>query len=293
MSIAGEVLFYVAKRRVLAREPGSVGENAATFDRRSYSDWRQAQLEKQFRDHFADAELAGRDVLDFGCGEGGLSRLAAHADARSVIGIDLSEDRIAAARRETSRAALPRPPSFVVPESAERIPLPDASRDVILCFDVLEHVMSYQAIIREWHRVLRPGGTVLIWWIPWWHPYGPHIESLVPVPWAHVLCSDRELIQTCARIYDLPEFRPRIWDLDEAGRKKPNKWQTLQALPEVNRLTMREFESLSRDAGLQISSRRLTGFGSSTAAKLSHPFLAVPYLREFFTSCVTYRLRKA
>jgi SAM-dependent methyltransferase len=41
-------------------------------------------------------------------------------------------------------------------------PLPDASYDSILCFNVLEHVFNYSLVLEESHRVLKSGGTMAI-----------------------------------------------------------------------------------------------------------------------------------
>lgn len=292
MGMSSELCFRLARNKVIKRQAGEAGANRATFDKASYRQWRQSELNQQFMQYFSAADVAQRDVVDFGCGEGELSFLMATLGVRSITGLEISPDRHKAALAALKEISLPLPPRFVLAQHMDRVELPDQSVDVLLCFDVLEHIMDYEAIIREWYRVLRPGGRVLIWWVPWWHPYGPHIESLVPIPWSHVFFSERALLRTCARIYDMPEFQPRVWDLDETGRKKPNKWLSMKSLPEVNKLTMGRFERLVRAAGLEIESRRLRGFGSSTLAKLSHVFLHIPYLREFFTSSVVYTLRR-
>jgi hypothetical protein len=90
----------------------------------------------------------------------------------------------------------------------------------------------------------------------------------------------------------MAEFRPRIWDTDATGQKKPNKWMTMNRLPEVNRLTMARFEKLCRDYGLRVEKRVIGGFGGSFLARMTRAFLHVPYLREGFTSCAVYTLRK-
>lgn len=56
--------------------------------------------------------------------------------------------------------------------------------------------------------------------MPWWNPYGAHIESVVPLPWPHVFFSERVLLKTCSRVYAMPEFRPRKWDVDENRDEK-------------------------------------------------------------------------
>lgn len=292
MILGGEICYALSRRMVLGRKRGDAGFNPATFDPAAYQNWRRKELETQFLSNFSKADVEGKTVLDFGCGEGDLSMLAAEMGAQRVIGRDLWPDRIASARERSAKSPLAIKPEFSVPPRSDAIDLPDASVDVILCFDVLEHVMEYATIVREWDRVLRPGGKILIWWVPWYHPYGPHIESLVPVPWAHVLFSERALLKTCARIYAMPEFQPRLWDLDEQGRKKPNKWESMRALPDVNKLTMGRFETLLRRTPLRVARRRSRGFGTSGPARITHVFAALPVLREFFTSSVAYTLQK-
>ena len=183
--------------------------------------------------------------------------------------MDLDEAGIRAARARLASETAQARPRFFTASSAATIDLPDRSMDVILCFDVLEHVIQYQEIIREWRRVLRPDGRLFIWWIPWLHPYGHHVESLVPVPWAHVIFPEKVLVATCARIYELPAFRPRWWDLNPDGGKKPNKWRALDQLPCLNRLTIRRFEAACRQSGLRIDRRVVDGFGESAAARLT------------------------
>jgi SAM-dependent methyltransferase len=290
MSLRSELCFRLARRKVLARSVGSAGENPATFDRSAYQAWRSSELRNQFCRDFATGDLAGRDVLDFGCGAGELSFFVAGLAPRSIIGVDLSEELVRSARARAESETHPVQPQFSCATDSRKIDLPANSVDVVLCFDVLEHVMDYESIIGEWKRILRPQGKVLIWWTPWLHPYGPHIESLVPLPWAHVFFSDRALIETCARIYDLPDFKPRLWDLDAAGKRKPNKWRQLDTLPGVNRLTISRFERLCAVSGLRVARRRINGFGGSSLARLTHVFTALPLLREFFASSIAYEL---
>ena len=293
MALRSEVCFRLARRLVLTRQPGQAGANPASFDPAAYQAWRAADLQKQFAGFLSTADVEGLDVLDFGCGDGDLSLLVAGLGAKSVTGIDLSQSGIRSAEQRAANMPVARRPRFALATSARSIDLPDQSVDLILCFDVLEHVMDYEQIVAEWRRVLRSGGNVAIWWVPWWHPYGPHIESLVPIPWAHVFFSERVLLATCARLYAMPEFRPRVWDLDEDGNKRPNKWHDMTHLPAINRLTMWQFERLCRHVGFAIAERRLTGFGASRLARSTHLALHVPFLREFFTSSVVYRLRKS
>jgi SAM-dependent methyltransferase len=280
---------------VLRRDSSSnrrAGSGAVVFDRDGYRNWRAQELRSQFNDYFSQNDIADKDVVDFGCGEGDLSFLMADMGVRSITGLEISPDRVASAERRSNGCPFLVRPRFLVAKNPDAVELATGSVDVILCFDVLEHVMEYEKIIREWHRILRDRGRVLIWWVPWWHPYGPHIESLVPIPWAHVIFSEEILIETCSRVYDMPGFKPRIWDLDEQGVKKPNKWVACNRLPEVNKLTMKGFETICANVGFRIASKKIRGFGSSMIAKFTHMFLKIPSLAEYFTSSVVYVLEK-
>ena len=293
MGLPGWLCFRIARHMLRTRKSGDAGANPASLRRADYETHRAETRQREFERYFSSIDLTGLDVLDFGCGHGGLSVFLATRGVRSLTGVDLAEDRIESAIALAKSRALPVQPRFLLASDDRTIDLPDESIDAILCFDVLEHVMEYEAIIREWRRVLRLDGRVLIHWVPWWNPYGPHINSLVPIPWSHMLFSERVLIDTCARVYELPEFVPKCWDLDEQGNRKPNKWQELKVLPGVNRLTIRRFEKICRRVGLWFERAQIVGFGGSRTARSTRVLTHVPGLREFFTSHTVYELRRA
>jgi 2-polyprenyl-6-hydroxyphenyl methylase/3-demethylubiquinone-9 3-methyltransferase len=95
----------------------------------------------------------GRVVADFGCG-GGLLALPLSQSGARVVGIDLSAASLAQAREHVAGA--------FVRADAQRAPLADASVDVVLLADVLEHVPDSAAVLREAARVLRPGGAAFV-----------------------------------------------------------------------------------------------------------------------------------
>lgn len=261
-----------------------------------YDGWRDAALLASWR-HFDDAELTGRDVLDFGCGAGQLAfHLAAKGLARSITGVDIDRDAL-----ERARKVLAQHPEWAeslrfVEGDVAGLPLADESIDLITAFDCLEHVMDPAAILTDWARVLRPGGRVLIEWFPYKGPWGPHMEALIPVPWAHVIFGEKAMLRSAAAIYDDPGFMPRHWDMEADGRKKPNKWTQWESFAEqgyINRLDIATFRGLARASGLSIARLERSGFGHAGAKKaIGAALMALPVLGEYATSYTVIALEK-
>jgi SAM-dependent methyltransferase len=182
--------------------------------------------------------------------------------------------------------------NFVCNGRHDELPLPSESVDLICCFDVVEHIPDFGAIAEEWRRVLRPEGKVWVWWSPWRGPYGHHLESLIPLPWIHLIVPERTIFGTCAELYDDPKYVPRKWDVDpDARQKKPNKWRhTRSFYPFLNRLTRRGLERAVCRAGLRIRRREVHGFGGSRARRMTRGLLPIPFLGECVTSFFIYEL---
>lgn len=112
-----------------------------------------------FRRHAAAYEFvapltAHRSVLEVGCGEGyGTALLAGHA--RQVVGVDYDALTVAHAADAYSQARFVR-------ANLAALPVADASVDVVVTLQVIEHVWHHGEFLRECRRVLRPDGTLLL-----------------------------------------------------------------------------------------------------------------------------------
>lgn len=103
------------------------------------------------------ANLAGRKVLDVGCGGGILAEAMAHKGA-SVTGIDMAEKPLAVARLHQieSGASVEYLQSTAEALAEER----PASFDIVTCLEMLEHVPSPRNAVAACHELVKPGGDV-------------------------------------------------------------------------------------------------------------------------------------
>jgi SAM-dependent methyltransferase len=97
---------------------------------------------------------AGRDVLEAGCGEGYGADLIADV-ARHVIGLDYDESAVAHVKARYPRVEM-------LHGNLAELPLPDRAVDVVVNFQVIEHLWDQGQFVAECHRVLRPGGALLM-----------------------------------------------------------------------------------------------------------------------------------
>ena len=114
--------------------------------------WRAGQ-ERRLAMVEAAAPLAGKVVVDAGCGIGAYMR-AIRERTPFAFGFDVEFERLAEGHRDGIAG--------MIAAVGERLPYADNSIDVILSNEVLEHVDDDRASAREIVRVLRPGGRAII-----------------------------------------------------------------------------------------------------------------------------------
>jgi SAM-dependent methyltransferase len=103
------------------------------------------------------APVAGRDLLEVGCGRGGgADYVARKLEPRRVVAVDLSPRAVALCRRRFVHPRL----SFQVGD-AERLPFGSASFDVVLNVESSHCYGRFESFLGEVRRVLRPGGHFL------------------------------------------------------------------------------------------------------------------------------------
>jgi len=202
--------------------------------------------------------VAGKTVIDFGCGEGAEAIEIASFGAKRVLGLDYREDVLEAGRRKAQIAAVDGVCQFV--QSTDEV------ADIIVSIDAFEHFDDPAAILRTMDTLLKPDGTVVAVFGPtWYHPLGGHSFSVFP--WSHLLFSEQALLRWRS------DFRPEgATRFGEVGGG-------------LNQITIRKFEQVVEASPFEFAS-----FETVPIRKVRR--LHSSWTREFFSAIVRCRLVK-
>ena len=110
--------------------------------------------EKEYTSMLPKKAFQNRLVLEAGCGSGAMANWLEKKWNAAVVGVDLSLFGLTNARKKYS-------PHFVQSD-LEMLPLKSNTFDTVLLFDVLEHVVYPQSMFKEFFRVLKKGGYLII-----------------------------------------------------------------------------------------------------------------------------------
>lgn len=100
-------------------------------------------------------------VLEVASGSGGPAIFLAELCGGRVTGIDVNAHGVAAATRRAEAGGLGHRVAFEQGDAGAALAFADRTFDAILCVDSANHFAHRLVVLKEWHRVLRPGGLVL------------------------------------------------------------------------------------------------------------------------------------
>lgn len=135
-----------------------------------YNVWEFMPWEKVPFDNLIDFEaLQGKKVLEIGVGIGSHAQLLAER-ATSYSGIDITEYAVKATSERLKLFGLR---GEVFQMDAEEMAFPDTTFDTIWSWGVIHHSSNTKRIVREMHRVLKPGGEaiIMVYHRGWWNYY--------------------------------------------------------------------------------------------------------------------------
>ncbi|WP_208870211.1 class I SAM-dependent methyltransferase [Streptomyces monomycini] len=159
------------------------------------SPWAWSKALRRMEDRMGEtlAQPAGARVLDAGCGVGDVAgRLAGRFGLR-IHGVDLLDAHVAQARRRARRRGLDHLLTFSHSDYAA-LDFPDESFDAVYTMETLVHAADAEAVLEQFHRVLKPGGRLVMF------EYAREAATRMPAPAAEVF---RELNDWAA----MPSFQ--------------------------------------------------------------------------------------
>jgi SAM-dependent methyltransferase len=240
---------------------------------------------------FEDVDLPCAAVaLDLGCGFGGRTIEFQKALGGHLAGIEI-DARIVAPALQLAKS-MGRSVSYMA-GIGEALPVTDEAVDLILCYDVFEHVQDPERCLAECFRILKSGGLVLLVFPPYHHPTGAHLEGY------------------CSRMpYMNLAFSPSVLRgaVDEVLRERgdgfrPQPLRPGDKLYTLNGLSIGRFERLVKQSQFETVSIKLLPLFSKIN-RLYHTWRMryygwifsglsrVPIVRECFTHRVVAILRK-
>lgn len=260
--------------------------NEADYQRRDYEE--AAFVIPVFGSHW---QIHGKRVLDIGGGLGGKSAYCIDHGARQAISLDMRIYSNQAALKLAHHSNL-----YPLTADAASLPFADDVFDVILSVNAFEHIENIRATLQACKRVLHPEGLMFLYFPPFYSPWGAHLDGWINFPWPHLFFSDKTLIEAARRA----EMR-----LSRNANYIPSAqvdWAHMQQLPDLNRVTARQFRALIRDLGLRIVMCRMLPFGWYSFSRrgwlakwgltLLKALTHVPFICEAVTTKMVFVLAK-
>ncbi|GAA4313038.1 class I SAM-dependent methyltransferase [Compostibacter hankyongensis] len=229
----------------------------------------------------------GMQVMEIGCGEGGVLQPFLEKGCHCV-GVDLVPARIALARsflgdyEKEGRLRL-------IAQNIYDVDFHGAFQhafDLILLKDAIEHIPDQERLIGYLKTLLKPGGQVFFGFPPWYMPHGGHQQ----------ICQNR-LLSMLPYIHLLPgRLYPAL--LKTFGEKP----DTIHELLDVKStgISIERFERIVKKQGFRVSSRchflinPIYRYKFGLKPRRQAAFItALPWLRDFLTTCVYYLITPA
>lgn len=221
----------------------------------------------------------GMRILEIGCGEAGVLKPFLDKGC-TAVGVEFDLPRLDLANEMLKDEVAAGKISFI----GKDIYLVDAEKelggrfDLIILKDVIEHIHDQPKLIKEMQRFLLPNGCIFFGFPPWQMPFGGHQQ----------VCNNKWLSKM--PYYHLLPRGIYKWLLQRKG-------ENVEALLEIRDtgISIERFERISKETGYNIINKThylfnpIYEYKFNIKARKQLPILRdIPWLRNFFTTCVYY-----
>ncbi len=233
---------------------------------------------------FPGESIEGKAILDLGCGDGGKTVYYACHGARKAVGVDPNPRKFPLAQNFAQERNCQNGVEFISASGTD-LPLKEETFDSIISSSVLEHVDREELLplFSECYRVLKKGGQFLVRFHPYRSRLGTHINFYVAIPWCQYFFHEQVLLEIVKErhLQRMSSGGDHFYDSTKLMASK-HLWE----INHLNRLTLKEFESIIKQTPFRIAKRYPSNKGLER-------FLArLPLIREFLTNHGVYVLEK-
>lgn len=225
-------------------------------------------------------------VLEIGCAEGGV--LKAFLDLGCTgVGVELLPQRLALAAVYLEPEVMAGKVKLIARNVYDIVPERDFENlfDYIVLKDVIEHIPDQRRLLATLRTFLKPGGHIFLGFPPWQMPFGGHQQ----------VCHNR-LLSKLPYYHLLPAWAYR--KVLESGGEAPPIVQELLEIKSTG-ISIGQFENMAKTTNFNILGKQLYlinpiyryKFGLKPRKQLAL-LGAVPYLRNFVSTCAYYLLEK-
>jgi ubiquinone/menaquinone biosynthesis C-methylase UbiE len=240
-------------------------------------------------------DVTGKEVLDIGCGHGGIACYLAVLGAHRVVGVDLNTRNLGYAQRlsrEIAQRFHPecRLPVHFVEMTANHLAFRDEEFDLVLADNVFEHFQEPAGVFHEISRVLRPGGQLYVpIFSSIYSKYGLHLKHGLRMPWANIVFSEHAIVEAMKL---LSRENPLLNEIYPGLNDHPRRVRDLRRYKDLNDITHSSFRRMAREAGLRVV--WLHPFATPTGKIVSRiPVLRNSILGDVLSVGATALLQKA
>ncbi len=254
MKLGEKILF------ALSRDPESPDYHQEVAVKRSNVEQALTLLCTEYPDF--KGTIAGKSILDYGCGYGFQAVAMAQNGARFVFGLDLSTEALKNGEQLSRQHHVEG--SVIFRDSLKGF---SQLFDLAISQNSMEHFPDPLQVLSTMKSYLKPDGMLMITFgPPWYAPYGSHMHFFTKFPWVNLLFSEKTVMRV--RSYYRHDGA-KVYEEVESG---------------LNKMSIRKFERLVSECGLKVGKKR---YGCVKGLD----FLGkIPIVRELFINRVTYEL---
>jgi 2-polyprenyl-3-methyl-5-hydroxy-6-metoxy-1,4-benzoquinol methylase len=238
-----------------------------------------------------------KDVLEIGCGRGGICIYMAMNGAKSVTGIDLSEHALLIAndiKKEFSDKDLFNEQKVkFLHVRADEMPFVNETFDLIIADNVFEHVNDLASTLDECKRVLKPNGIIYAPNFPSiWSKFGPHLKYGAKIPWLHLLFTEKAICQAVyKRAIKYPELK--LFEYYKGLINKPTTFKEIREHKDLGYITHAKLKKACIESQLTITELYATRPLIGKIIMKLFPFLKFTLIDDILSTGTRAQLKKS